>query len=180
MVTLLDDLVQYGQLSEQHDRSVWFSAGDCLDQAQENLLATIRESGARIDRGPLPRLYGNPVRFVRLMQNLLGNAVKYVAPGVQPHVRVRAHAEAAFWRFHVCDNGIGVEPRHHQQIFEPFKRLHGRAAYAGNGLGLSICRKIVEGFGGEIAVRSAPPGGSTFSFTVRACGEENHDVANEP
>jgi signal transduction histidine kinase len=121
----------------------------------------------------LPQIYGNPIRFHRLMQNLIGNALKYVAEDVAPRIHVTAVREGAFWRFSVSDNGIGIDPRHHEQIFEPFKRLHAKDRFRGTGLGLAICRKIVEGFGGVMSVRSNEGQGSTFSFTVKIDGEDN-------
>jgi light-regulated signal transduction histidine kinase (bacteriophytochrome) len=107
------------------------------------------------------------------MQNLIGNALKYVAEDVSPQIHVTANRDGGFWRFSVSDNGIGIEPRHYERIFEPFKRLHAKDRFQGTGLGLAICRKIVEGFGGEISVGANKDQGSTFSFTVKIDGEEN-------
>jgi signal transduction histidine kinase len=140
----------------------------------ETLHESVRQSGADVTRGTLPRLYGSPARFARLMQNLIGNALKYVDAGVAPRVRVSAAREDNFWRFSVVDNGIGIEARHHEQIFEPFKRLHAKSRYDGMGLGLAICRKIVDGLGGRIGVTSNPGEGSTFSFTVKIEGGDGH------
>jgi light-regulated signal transduction histidine kinase (bacteriophytochrome) len=175
MRDLLDDLVDYGHLDLEAERGSWFDSDDGLDQALENLGDPIKESGAEVTRESLPRVYGNPIRFHRLMQNLVGNALKYVAPDVSPRIHVRAVREGGFWRFSVSDNGIGIEPRHHDRIFEPFKRLHAKSQYYGTGLGLAICRKIVEGFGGVIEVSSVPGEGSIFSFTLEVRGEEGAD-----
>jgi light-regulated signal transduction histidine kinase (bacteriophytochrome) len=170
MGDLLDDLVDFGRLGLEPERRSWFLADESLNQVLQNFRDVIRESGAEISQDTLPRVYGNRIRFHRLMQNLVGNALKYVAPGVTPRIHVSAAQDGEFWRFSVTDNGIGIAPRHHEQIFEPFKRLHTRGDYYGTGLGLAICRKIVEGFGGAISVCSAEGEGSTFSFTVRADG----------
>jgi two-component system sensor kinase FixL len=172
MQDLLDDLVDFGRLGLEAERASWFDPTEAVDQVLETLVDPIQESGATITRDPLPRSYGNPIRFQRLMQNLIGNALKYVAPGVEPRVHVYGSQEGAFWLFSVSDNGIGIEERHYARIFEPFKRLHGKSHYYGTGLGLAICRKIVAGFGGEIGVVSTPGVGSTFSFTVKIPPEE--------
>lgn len=173
MQALLDDLVDFGRLGLEAERGSWFGAGEKFDSVLETLQEPIRESGAEITRGPLPDIFGNPIRFQRLMQNLLGNALKYVAPGAIPRIKVFAAREGEFWRFSVSDNGIGIEGRHHERIFEPFKRLHAKTLYYGTGLGLAICRRIVEGFGGEISVCSAVDQGSTFSFTVKIQAKDN-------
>ncbi|HWE44564.1 MAG TPA: ATP-binding protein [Caulobacteraceae bacterium] len=179
MQILLDDLVDYSRLGSEAERLTWFDAGKCLDQVCENLMEAIRSSDARVTRGRLPNLYGNPIRFIRLMQNLVGNAVKYVAPGVSPLVHVSVVREDELWRFCVRDNGIGIDAVHYKQIFEPFRRLHGKGHYSGTGLGLAICKKIVEGFGGEMAVQSGPEGGSTFSFTIAAYSNKECDESDD-
>ena len=171
MQDLLDDLVDFGRLGLEAERGSWFNASDNVDQAMENIHEPVRESGAQITHGALPRIFGNPIRFTRLLQNLVGNALKYVAPGVTPRVQISASLGDGFWTFSVADNGIGIEPRHYEQIFEPFKRLHAKSSYYGTGLGLAICRKIVDGFGGQIGVTSKPGEGSVFTFTVKIQSE---------
>jgi two-component system sensor kinase FixL len=175
MSELLDDLVDFGRLGLEAERGAWFSADEILDRVLRTFDDTIGEWGAEIIRSPLPRIYGNPLRFERLLQNLVGNALKYVAPGAAPRVQVRVERAGEFWRFSVLDNGIGVDPRHHERIFEPFKRLHSRTSYSGTGLGLTICRKIVDGFGGEMSVNSREGQGATFSFTIKVRTEEGDD-----
>jgi PAS domain S-box-containing protein len=167
MRALLDDLLEFRGPGAEGAQGSWFEADVALDGAIEALGETIRESGGRIERAPLPRLWGNPARFSRLLQNLIANALKYVAPGTAPHVRISAAREGGVWRIAVADNGIGVEPRHQARIFEPFQRLHAASRYPGAGLGLAICRDIVAGFGGRLRVRSTPGEGSIFSFTVK-------------
>jgi PAS domain S-box-containing protein len=173
MTRLLDDLVEFGRLGLVADRSSFFNATEVINQVLDTFADPIRERRAEIALGPLPRIYGNPIRFQGLMQNLIGNAMKYVAEGVVPRIQVTSKQEGEFWQFSVSDNGIGIAPRHHEQIFEPFKRLHAKNRYEGAGLGLAICRKIVDGFGGVISVRSSEGEGSTFSFTVKSEGEAN-------
>jgi len=164
---LIDDLLDVRGPGDNGANGSWFEADEALDGALEALGAVITESGGRIERTPLPRLWGHPTRFSRLLQNLIGNALKYVTPGAAPHVRVAAAREGGFWRLSIADNGIGVEPRHQKRIFEPFQRLHAASRYPGTGLGLAICREIVTGFGGRLRVISKPGEGSTFSFTVK-------------
>jgi PAS domain S-box-containing protein len=171
MQDLLDDLVDFGRLGLEAERGSWFDSSNNVDLAMENIQESVRESGAEITHGALPRLFGNPIRFTRLLQNLVGNALKYVAAGVAPRVHISASQAGDFWTFSVADNGIGIEPRHYDRIFEPFKRLHGKSSYYGTGLGLTICRKIVDGFGGRIGVTSTPGEGSVFTFTVKIHSE---------
>jgi PAS domain S-box-containing protein len=181
MNRLLDDLVEFARLSNDAERGSRFDANDVVDRVVEGLSKTIQRCDAEITHSELPHITSNPVRFERLMQNLVGNALKYVAPEVRPRVRVEAAREGASWRFSVTDNGIGIDPRHFERIFEPFKRLHTRGRYDGTGLGLAICRKIVEGFGGAISVHSSEGQGSTFSFTIpadrRPEEDEEYDAA---
>jgi light-regulated signal transduction histidine kinase (bacteriophytochrome) len=173
MTRLLDDLVEFGRLRLEAERNCFFAASEVLDQVVETFADPIRERRAEVSSGPLPRIYGNPIRFQGLMQNLIGNAMKYVAEGAIPRIQVTSTREGEFWLFSVSDNGIGIAPRHYERIFEPFKRLHAENRYEGAGLGLAICRKIVDGFGGVISVRSTEGEGSTFSFTVKWEGEAN-------
>jgi two-component system, LuxR family, sensor kinase FixL len=178
MKRLLDDLIEFARLSDDAERSSRFDANHVLDQVAEGLAKIVQRSEAEITSGRLPQISVNPVRFERLMQNLIGNALKYVAEGVRPRVHVDATREGAFWRFSVADNGIGIDSRHFERIFEPFKRLHGRGRYEGAGLGLAICRKIVDGFGGVLSLESSEGQGSTFSFTipVDAEADASHDA----
>jgi signal transduction histidine kinase len=103
-----------------------------------------------------------------LLQNLIGNAIKYRRPGEPAHIHIRARRNAGLWRFSVADNGIGIEAQYLQTIFAPFKRLHGLDEYPGSGIGLAICKKIVERSGGQIWAESTYGQGSTFHFTLPA------------
>ena len=125
MKRLLDDLIEFARLSDGAERHSRFDADRGVDQVAEGLSNAAQRSEAQITHGPLPEISANPVRFERLMQNLIGNALKYVAANVQPRVHVEAVREGGFWCFSVSDNGIGIEPRHFERIFEPFRRLHG-------------------------------------------------------
>jgi two-component system, LuxR family, sensor kinase FixL len=170
MRDLLGDLLEYGRLSADLDCAKSFDTAVEMNQVLEILDDSVRSSDAEIEIGPMPILYGNPVRFRRLMQNLLTNAIKYVAPAAVPSIGVSASEERNFWRFRVKDNGIGIDPAYHRKIFDPFKRLHTNSEYVGSGLGLAICRKIVVDFGGAIWVESDIGRGSSFNFTIAKRG----------
>ena len=109
---------------------------------------------------------GDATQLVQLFQNLLANAIKFHRPGVAPRVSLSAQAGAEGWRFAVTDNGIGIAPEYFERIFALFQRLHGRTEYPGTGIGLALCKKIVERHGGHIGVESEPGRGSTFWFTL--------------
>ena len=165
MEALIRDLLTYSATihSEPLPRER-FSAAEAVEAALKPLEPGIRESGARIETGPLPEVAGDRVQFARVFQNLLSNALKYRS-GAPPRIRIRADREDETWTFSVEDNGIGIPEAYHETIFSPFKRLHGRE-YQGSGVGLAICRRVVERHGGRIWVESSPGKGSTFRFTV--------------
>ena len=134
-----------------------------------NLRVAIAEAGATVTQGPLPRVRGDLVQWVQLLQNLVGNAVKFRG-AVPPVVRVEAERFGEMWRFAVRDNGIGIEPQFHRRLFVIFQRLHSRQEFSGNGIGLAVCARIIERHGGRIWVESELGKGSTFYFTVPAGG----------
>ncbi|WP_161624994.1 sensor histidine kinase [Paramagnetospirillum caucaseum] len=139
-----------------------------LDTVLTNLGAAIQEAGAELTRDPLPELDCDEVQMVSLLQNLVGNAIKYRAPGTVPRVHVGAVRDGDFWRFSVSDNGIGIDPKYFERVFVIFQRLHTRTEYDGTGIGLAVAKKIVERHGGHIWVESVPGQGSTFHFTLPA------------
>lgn len=166
MEAMVADLLEYGRLGHAAER---FSRVDCnvkLQQAMEALGESIRSTEAVIRSERLPKVMANPRRFSRLLQNLLGNAIKYQRPGVPPAIEVRAKDHGDHWLFAVADNGIGIRNEHLEYIFAPFKRLHSDHEYAGTGIGLAICRRIVESLGGTIWAESVAGSGSVFYFTV--------------
>ena len=114
----------------------------------------------------MPRVVGDLGLLSQLFQNLLGNALKFVPPGRRPEIHVTATREAEGWVLGVADNGVGIDPAHAARIFEPFQRLHTSTEYAGTGIGLSICRRIVERHEGTLWVEPAPGAGSVFRFTL--------------
>ena len=146
------------------------STVDCNAALQEvlaSLAAKIEQTNARISSGPLPTLRAWPGRLNQLVQNLIGNALKYAKPGLAPQIRISAEVHGDCWRFTVKDNGIGFDMKDADKIFGVFKRLHASES-EGLGIGLSICKRIVERHGGRIWVESEPGEGTSFHFTIPA------------
>jgi chemotaxis family two-component system sensor kinase Cph1 len=136
------------------------------------LASRIAETGAVLRLDPLPTVVGQPLQLSQVFQNLTSNALKFVTLGVIPEVAISAERVEDEWRFCVTDNGVGIEPRHRERIFGMFKRLHTRAEYAGSGIGLALCKRIVERNGGRIGVEDAPVGaGTRFWFTLPVAQE---------
>jgi light-regulated signal transduction histidine kinase (bacteriophytochrome) len=137
----------------------------------DNLRAIITESGATVDSGPLPKLRIDTTSLIQLLQNLVANAIRYRS-AAPPLISISAQLEGAFWHFYCRDNGVGISPEHYQRIFEPFKRLHGHEI-PGSGIGLALCRKIVDRYGGRIWVESIVGEGSTFQFTLPVIADQS-------
>jgi light-regulated signal transduction histidine kinase (bacteriophytochrome) len=168
MQRLIEDLLAYSRVGTNGAELVDTSSEDALRQALVNLRTVIEGSGAVVTHDPLPAVCADETQLVQLFQNLVGNAIKYRGTEVP-----RAHISAAMdgddrWSFAVTDNGIGIDSQYFERIFGMFQRLHNRAEYAGTGIGLAICKKIVERHGGTISVDSQPGRGSTFRFTLGA------------
>jgi light-regulated signal transduction histidine kinase (bacteriophytochrome) len=140
----------------------------CVDRALEALELRLKETGAEVVRDPLPTVVGDATLLTQLYQNLVGNALKFVAPGQRPRIHFTAQQNENGWVLGVQDNGIGIAPEHAERIFRPFQRLHSRSQYEGTGIGLAICKKTVERHGGQIWVQSQPGAGSHFQFTLAA------------
>jgi light-regulated signal transduction histidine kinase (bacteriophytochrome) len=167
MQRLLDDLLSLARVGTGAGEMVATDAGIAADAAIGSLAAAIADGGARVERSALPNVLADPVQLQRLFANLIGNAIKF-RRAEPPIVRIAAARDGAFWRFSVTDNGIGIDPKDFERIFVIFQRLHLREEFAGTGIGLAICKKIVERHGGRIWVESAPGKGSTFLFTIPA------------
>jgi two-component system CheB/CheR fusion protein len=167
--TLLRDLREYWAVHEQWiEHPIPVDSNRACKETVRVLNAPIQESGARVTLDRLPTIMAEEVPLRLLFQNLIGNAIKYRRPGEQSQIHIGARREGGLWIFSVTDNGIGIEARHLKTIFAPFKRLHALDDYPGSGIGLAICKKIVERAGGRIWVDSTPGLGSTFNFTMPA------------
>ena len=171
MQTLLHDLLEYSRVGT---RGKPFSLVNCehiVEQAMANLKIAIEECGASVSYDVLPTIMGDEGQLVRLFQNLIGNAIKFRGEKA-PQVHISAQRRDNTVTFSVKDNGIGIDPEHSQSIFDIFRRLHTSEEYPGTGMGLAICKKIVERHGGHISVQSQSGQGSTFYFSVDMAGGE--------
>jgi signal transduction histidine kinase len=173
MQRLIQDLLAYARVDT---RGRPLEATDCervLETVLANLKLAINESQAVIEHERLPILEGDAVQLAQVFQNLIGNAIKFRGT-VPPRIHIGARRINGEWLFHVKDNGIGIDPKNFHRIFVLFQRLHTRQEYPGTGMGLAICKKIVERHGGRIWAESKPGEGTTFFFTVRARNENEH------
>ncbi|WP_052351628.1 PAS domain-containing sensor histidine kinase [Deinococcus pimensis] len=166
MKTLVDDLLAFSRLRSVRREHGPVSTAEVLAAALEGLGVALAETGARVVHTDLPVVRGDAAQLTQLLQNLVGNAVKFRREGTPPVVEIAATREGAAWHFTVRDNGIGIEERYFPQIFEIFQRLHTRDRFEGSGVGLAICRRVVEAHGGRLWVDSTPGEGSTFHFTL--------------
>jgi light-regulated signal transduction histidine kinase (bacteriophytochrome) len=165
MRELLADLRDYTEIGAPLEEPLEIiDLEQVMDTVARNLQAAISDSGAIITRSPLPVLDANSTDFISLFQNLVGNAIKYrrIEP---PRIHISAEHTGRQLQFTVSDNGIGIEAEYYEKIFVPFKRLHGKQI-PGTGIGLAICQRVVERYGGRIRVESEPGRGSSFIFTL--------------
>jgi PAS domain S-box-containing protein len=166
MRSLVRDLLALSRAGKSEMRQEPVELDEAADRALDALAIAIREAGAEISRDRLPEVRGDVTLLTQLYQNLIGNALKYAGDGA-PRIHPSAEATNGEWIFGVRDNGIGVEPAFAELVFQPFKRLHGRGKYGGTGIGLAICRKVVERHGGHIWVESGAGRGAHFRFTLQ-------------
>jgi signal transduction histidine kinase len=165
MQTLISDLLNYSRVGTQGKPLVPTDSEALFKRVLESLQMNIEESGATIVSDPLPMVMADPQQLGQLFQNLLSNAIKF--HGVEPpRIRISTERNGNEWKISVRDNGIGISQEHFDRIFVIFQRLHTRTEYPGTGIGLAICKKIVERHGGRIWIESSPAGGSTFYFTI--------------
>jgi PAS domain S-box-containing protein len=165
METLIRDLLAYSRIGSGGREAVPTDSGAVLRLALLNLRTSIDETAAEITNGELPTVRGDAGQLAQLFQNLIGNALKFHGEA-PPRIHVDASRKEDGWLFSVRDNGIGIDPKHQDRIFDIFQRLHTRAQYAGTGIGLAVCKRIVDRHGGQIWVESEPGQGATFRFTL--------------
>jgi signal transduction histidine kinase len=170
MQVLINDLLAYSRVGTKAQPFKPTDVNVLLATARKNLQIAIGESGAQITHDPLPTLMGDATQLTQLLQNLLGNAIKFRGERA-PQIHVGAEAQDGCWRLSVRDNGIGIARQHFERIFTLFQRLHSRSAYPGTGIGLAVCKKIVERHGGQMWVESEPGSGATFYFTIPRAAE---------
>ena len=164
--------MRWARITTEIERPTSIVLDEDLEAALTQLTQAIEESGATVTHDPLPAMQLDRGQMVRLFQNLVGNALKYRNPGQPPRIHSGAEQADEEWVISIKDNGIGFDPKYATSIFAPFKRLHTAVEYPGTGVGLAICRRIVEGHGGRIWAGSALGEGATFRFTLPAKGQE--------
>ncbi|MFJ1269460.1 PAS domain S-box protein [Legionella lytica] len=165
MRAVINDLLAYSRVHEDA-KNASFDGESALKSALENIKALIEEQKAQITHDPIPLLYGNPMQIMRVLQNLLTNAIKYQPPGNIPMIHIGVEDADPYWKITVQDNGLGIDEQFIKEIFEPFKRLHAWDSIKGSGLGLSICKKIAEHHNGSLSVASRVGFGSKFTLTL--------------
>lgn len=167
MEQLIQGLLEYSRIGRGTSTMKDIEFQDIITLVRYNLQEQIQTSQAEIILDQLPEhINGNKIQLVQLFQNLISNGIKFVKPGTQPHIQIRCARGQNAWEFSVQDNGIGIAESQQEEIFEVFKRVHPNSTYQGAGIGLAICRKVVERHGGTISVASAAGAGTTFSFSL--------------
>ncbi|MEM6965023.1 MAG: ATP-binding protein [Bacteroidota bacterium] len=179
MSQLLEDVLAYSNVERGEMKTVRIDLNDLLGKVLQTLHANIKEKGALVSYDSLPTILGNRTQVFQIFQNLIANALKFVAEDTVPQIMIGTQRKADFYCFAIADNGIGIEPKYQAGIFTIFKRLHTQQEFKGTGIGLSICKKIVERHGGEIWLESDGKSGTTFFFTLPAAVIEENLVAEE-
>jgi len=165
MEHLIEDLLLYSRVGM---RDLFVKPVQCevvLTRALDNLQRALQESGALVTHDPLPTVKGDDTQLVQVFQNLIGNGIKFRGK-MTPCVHLSAKEKTEDWEFAIQDNGIGIDPQYADRIFVIFQRLHSHAEYPGSGIGLAICKKVIENHDGRIWFESQPGKGTTFYFTI--------------
>jgi light-regulated signal transduction histidine kinase (bacteriophytochrome) len=165
MRRLLDDLLSYSRVATEAHQFLPADANKVLEEALHNLRAAVDESGAQVTHDALPSVVCDATQLMQIFQNLVSNSVRYRSES-PPRIHIGCVEESGAWKFHVRDNGVGIDPRHQERIFQVFQRLYAEHEIPGSGVGLAICKRIVERHGGQIWVESQPDEGSVFFFTL--------------
>ena len=165
MQALIRDLLAFSRVSTHRNSPGAVDCDAIMERVLQDLKVSLEESGATVIHQGLPTVHADPSQLMQLFQNLVGNAIKFRGDA-PPVVRITASEDGQMWRFSVQDNGIGLKARFQERIFVIFQRLHGIGQYPGTGIGLALCKKIVQRHGGRIWVESEPGQGSTFHFTL--------------
>jgi light-regulated signal transduction histidine kinase (bacteriophytochrome) len=166
MQTLINDLLAFSRVGRVNASYAAVDLEEVLAGTLDAIALAVEESGAVITHDPLPTLTVDPTQLGMLLQNLITNAVKFRAPDRPPRIHLSAERGEDMWHFAVTDNGIGISPEYADRVFVIFQRLHTRDAYPGNGIGLAMCKKIVEYHGGTIAVDPEHTPGTRITFTL--------------
>jgi two-component system, chemotaxis family, sensor kinase Cph1 len=166
MQRMINELLNYSRVGRKSAGFAPVEAGAAVEAALGGLAAAIEESGAVVTVGELPQVVGEALLLQQLFQNLVGNALKFRRDDAAPEIEIAAERGDGAWQFSVRDNGIGIESEYAERIFLLFQRLHERTKYPGTGIGLALCKKVVEHHGGRIWVDSEPGAGSVFKFTI--------------
>lgn len=172
MQALINDLLAYSRVGTRGNALTPTSAGAVFEAARDNLRVAIEESDAEVKSDPSPAVIGDRIQLIQLFQNLIVNALKFRDEKRTPKVHVGAERRDGEWLFSVRDNGMGMEEQYLERIFVIFRRLDNKTKYPGTGIGLAVCKKIVERYGGRIWAKSEPGEGSTFYFTLLVSEEE--------
>jgi light-regulated signal transduction histidine kinase (bacteriophytochrome) len=167
MQTLINDLLKYSRVGTKGEEFTHVDLNSVMDMVKANLKGALEENNAEIKYSKLPTVMADNSQMIQLFQNLIGNAVKFRKKDTRPIVEISAKKEGSFVKFMVKDNGIGIDNKYLDRIFIIFQRLHTKDEFPGTGIGLAICKKIVERHGGEIHVESEEGTGATFVFTLQ-------------
>ncbi|MEY7850735.1 ATP-binding protein [Natrarchaeobius sp. A-rgal3] len=179
MTAMVDGLLEFSRIETESEPLRPVDLGDVLAGVRENLELRLEETDATVEIADLPRVEGDPRQLQRLFQNLLSNAIEYSGES-PPRIAVTAEPDGEGWLVSVRDEGIGIDPDEQDRVFEVFERLHARDEHAGTGIGLAMCKRIVERHGGEIWVKSAPGEGATFSVTLPGTTDRLESEADGP
>ncbi len=180
MNNLINDLLSYSRVGRDKRARQFVDMSEIITVVENNLRMAIQESNAKITiKDVMPKVYCNKAQMTTLLQNLIGNAIKYCHPNIAPKVEIGVKRQQDFWEFYIKDNGIGIAVEHLETIFLIFQRLHARDEYTGTGIGLAITKRIAQSHGGDVWVRSVEGEGSTFFLKMPIVSENDIESYNE-